>query len=430
MYCDTGGAQMKKWREKIAGLALWKPDLRATAIVAMVLLVLLLVPLVRLSFYAAPWYDDYGFGQITRDLLSVKFSLGSVLKGAMHSMRHHWYAWQGTYSTSFLNTLMPAIWGEEYYFLGPLFLILILPFSAAKLVKALLRDVLKADRGFVITVQSVVAAAVTVLIYSAQDGFYFYVGGMSYVGMHSFLMLLTAAWIKLLAGKGKVISTLLALCTLAGALVVAGGTYTTALQGLLIGGSIFCLGCILRKKRVFLLLPSVLLYVSGFCMNVFAPGNEIRRLALQEMNSQSPKPNALNAIIMSFVEAFRHVAEFSGMITLLILIMLIPVIWQGLKRLQFRFRYPALILAWSFCLYAAGFTPGLYALGSAGLARNLNTVKITWQILLFMNEVYWLGWLQGKLFGTEEFILLGWQCRRKGDISGGALRWRTIWLSF
>ena len=57
----------------------------------------------------------------------------------------------------------------------------------------------------------------------------------------------------------------------------------------------------------------------------------------------------------------------------------------------------AFVAALSFCLYTSGFTPSLYAMGHGGLSRTLNAVKMTWQLLLILNEVYFLGWLQQYL---------------------------------
>lgn len=96
----------------------------------------------------------------------------------------------------------------------------------------------------------------------------------------------------------------------------------------------------------------------------------------------------------SFLEAFRYLWKFTGWMTFAILILLIPVIWQVVKKSDFSFRLPGLVLLGSFCLYATGFTPSLYSLGHAGLSRALNAVRITFQILLVINEVYWMGWLR------------------------------------
>lgn len=368
-----------------------------------------------MAFYAVPWYDDYNFGKYVKNFLEQEYSLKSALEGAVFGAKSEWYAWQGTYAATFFNTLMPEVWGEGYYFLGPLFIILILPASVCVLTKTLVRDVLKADMASCVIVQSVAAAIAVVLIHSPQEGFYWYVGGICYVGAHSFLMLLTAAWIKLLVGKKKISSVILMACTMAGAALVAGFTYMTVLQGLLAGLSIVALGVSLRKRRVLLLLPSVLVYAYGFYKSVIAPGNHVREAALEKAGVVGL--DAVSAVVNSFVEAFRHMAEFTDMMTLLMMILLLPIIWRMVKRINFQFLYPGMLLLWSFCFYATGFTPGLYALNSAGPARTLNAIKLTYQVLLLVNEVYWTGWLYNKLRQTRGVSLLGWQWEKKGECS-------------
>lgn len=152
------------------------------------------------------------------------------------------------------------------------------------------------------------------------------------------------------------------------------------------------LGAILRCRRTWLLLPSLLVYGCGFYMNVSAPGNQVR--AAYYVGWGYPPAEA---VLRSFQEAFLHLGEFSGWITVAVLILLFPIVWHMVGKTKFSYRLPGLVLAASVCLYATGFTPTLYAMGHGGYGRVLNCVKITYQILLVMNEVYWLGWLRGIL---------------------------------
>lgn len=79
--------------------------------------------------------------------------------------------------------------------------------------------------------------------------------------------------------------------------------------------------------------------------------------------------------------------------TLAIVIFMIPIIVNIVTKVNFKFQYPGLVFLWSFCLYAAGFTPTLYTMGHTLLGRATNMVKVTFQILLFMNLIYFIGWI-------------------------------------
>lgn len=383
-----------RWKEKAKNVLCWRPGKWLVAVGAAVFLVLLLIPLLRMALYTAPWYDDYIYCKFVRNFLREEYSLKSALQGAVYSTRTQWYAWAGHFSSTFLMSLEPMVWAEELYFIGPMFLICILVVSVFVLSMVLCRSVLKADAGAAIPFSVIVAAMAVVLIYTAQQGFYWYNGGMHYVGMHSFLMLLVAAWIKLLTKPGKAASVFLVLWTLAGAVLAGGANFVTALQGLLLGISFLALGVLLRKKHTWLLLPSVLLNSYCFYKTVSAPGNNVRSAVFKAAGmGMDPLP----AVGCSFIEAVRHVGEFSGLITLAVMVLVLPFLFQMLKKTEFQFRLPGLVLLWSFCLYATGFTPSLYTMGAAGLSRTLNAVKLTYQILLLINEAYWLGWLGRKL---------------------------------
>ena len=120
------GECLRDMRERLKKLAGWRPGHRVYAVVAAAALLLLLCPLIRLALYSVPWYDDYNYGRFARTAMADAPTLGNALKGAWECIRISWYAWQGTYGSIFFMTLMPGIWGEEYYCIGPIFLILLL----------------------------------------------------------------------------------------------------------------------------------------------------------------------------------------------------------------------------------------------------------------------------------------------------------------
>ena len=288
---------MKGALEKLRKILLWKPGRVLLAVGCCGLLLLALIPLFRLTIYAVPYYDDYNFGRFARAAIEQEQSKWAAISGALDCSRTQWYAWQGTYSSIFFMTLMPAVWGEQYYFLGPVFILLLL---------------------------------------------------------------------------------------------LAGSNFVTALQGLLCLLTILLVSVVVERRRTGLwLLPSTLVYIIGFGMNVAAPGNSVRARSYVGWGY-----GPLESIGRSFLEAVKHIPEYTGPVVLMVMLLLVPMIWQALKSTDYRFRYPGIVLALSFCLYATGYTPSLYSLGHAGLSRTLNAVKITYLMLLFLNEIYWCGWLK------------------------------------
>jgi len=371
---------------------------RVVSYVSLAVLILLLIPLLRISQYSVPWYDDLNYGLPVKNALDAGAGFAGVIKAALECVRVQWYAWQGTYSSIFFMALMPAAWGEKYYFLGPVFLILILTLSVYTLMYVILRNVFDACRYKAVTVSAIMSALCIALVHSSQAGFFWYNGGVHYVGMHSFLLFLAAVCIRLAyAGKTAAkfgymfLGAVLAVC-------VAGSNYVTALQGILVLALIALTVFIFKKSTCYFYIPMILIYLYGFYKNVTAPGNRFRSASYVGWG-YSP----VMSVLRSFQEAFRHIGTFTGLITVVVMILILPVTVQIVRKSRFKFNLPIIVLAGSFCLYATGFTPSLYSLGHAGLGRTLNAVKITYQILLILNEIYLVGWITKRFAGKLRF---------------------------
>lgn len=135
--------------------------------------------------------------------------------------------------------------------------------------------------------------------------------------------------------------------------------------------------------------------------NIAAPGNARRMLFYVNM-----KTTPVEAILRSFQSTFTQLDDFTGWKTAAVLVMLLPVIYHVVSRVDFEFRYPGLVMLWSVCLYATGFTPTLYTMGHIMLGRANNVARITFQILLLVNLFYLMGWLCRYLKKKEKIFSL------------------------
>jgi len=318
----------------------------------------------------------------------------------------------------FFMTLMPAVWGEQYYFLGPVFILLLLLAGSMVFTHVILRKVFRMEQWSSLAIQAVITIAEFMFIYSAQSGFYWYNGGIHYVGMHGFGLLFLSVAICLERAEGRTAKGLLFTASVLLAMITAGSNFVTALQGLLCLLTILLVSVVVERRRTGLwLLPSTLVYIIGFGLNVAAPGNSVRARSYVGWGY-----GPLESIGRSFLEAVKHIPEYTGPVVLMVMLLLVPMIWQAVKSTDYRFRYPGIVLALSFCLYATGYTPSLYSLGHAGLSRTLNAVKITYLLLLFLNEIYWIGWLRQLLEKRAEQTT-GQLTIQKWAIRNGAAAW-------
>lgn len=374
---------MKKVRKKILQVEI---DRRILAVGAVLVLLVLLVPVARIMMYCVPWYDDFGYGKWVKSFWEIRHSVWDAVKGAAASARSSYYAWQGTFSSCFMMSLMPAVWGTDKYVYGLWFILLVMILAIFYMVKVLLADVLKADRWSVLLVQAVVAATCIVLFRSPIDGLFWYNSGVHYTAMHSFGLILIAVLIQLIYTDSPRKRGGLVICSVPLAFFVGGANYVTVLQMVLLVASLLGWGLIFKKKRVLWVIPAGISLSLAAFWNITAPGNNRRMASFTEM-----KMSPWEAIWNSFKSAITYFDDFTGWMTLAVLILLVPVMIQIVTRTAFRFQYPGLVVVWSFCLYAAGFTPTLFTMGHTLLSRATNMAKFTFQLLLFLNVFYLLG---------------------------------------
>lgn len=385
---------MKDRKNVIKEILGWRPSSLVVGIGAVAALFLLLAPLLRIAAYAVPWYDDYMYGGFAQRMMIEEPGLIGALKGAWECAKIQWYAWQGTFSSVFFMTLSPHIWGEKYYGLGSVFLILILVASVFVLMGTLAKKVLHVDGISSLALQAVAAIMVIELTYTTPSALFWFNAGMHYIGMHSFTILYIAGLVCLFAEERirSVKGCLLIFWGMLGALLAGGSNFVTTLQGLVVSISLAAMVFWINREKIWRYVPALIVYGYAFYKNVSAPGNQKRALSYEGWGYPP-----IEAVLRSFLEAFRYLWEFSGWITVVAVILLIPLAWHLVEKSDFSFRLPGLVLFWSFGLYASGFTPGLYALGHAGLSRALNVTKITYQMLLVINLVYWTGWMRRLL---------------------------------
>lgn len=386
--------QAEERKTMVKRILFWRPPLPLLGILAAAALLLLLAPLIRLALYAVPWYDDFNYGGFAKRMMRETPGIIGALKGAWDCAKVQWYAWQGTFSSIFFMALVPLLWGEEYYCIGSIFLILILTASVFVLMGTLAKKILHLGVADFLCVQTVATIMVIELVHTTPSAYYWYNPGIHYIAMHSLVLLFVVALIHLfeverIRSAGGI---LLLLAGMLGALLAGGSNFVTALQGLVLLGSFLLFAFVLDRRKALRYLPVAATYAISFYQCVTAPGNQVRG-AFYEGWGYPP----VEAVLRSFQEAVLHVGKFTGQMTWAVLLLLVPIIWQMVGKSRYSFRLPGLLSLWSVCLYASGFTPSLYALGHPGLSRALNAVRITFQILLVANEVYWIGWLRSKL---------------------------------
>lgn len=360
------------------------------AVLSVILMTLLMLPLIGLAFYSVPYFDDYLHIRFPKSFLLQYGGIDGWFQGVCYAVKSQYYAWQGTYSTQFIVSANPIILGEEYYGYSVIFVILLFVgfsmFSVYRLTRRLLN--MQTTSSWIMAV--VVTVAMFELIYTAQQGVYWFNGAIHYTLMHGIMLLMLTLAIEIFFVKTDIRALLLMILVMLLGVVVAGSNFVTILQCFLALLTICFLGLFLKKKRIWFLLLPVCVYSWCLYKNISAPGNAVRASYFEGYG-------VVESILHSFKSAFLEFWNLSGFIMLVMLLLVIPVIVNAVKKMDFSFRYPGLITIYSICLYATGFTASYYGMGNSGVGRTWIVVKFTLQLLLFVNEIYWVGWITKKL---------------------------------
>ncbi|MCR4618640.1 MAG: hypothetical protein K5669_10730 [Lachnospiraceae bacterium] len=370
------------------------------AIALGVVLIIAIIPLLVHANYMIPWYDDYGYAKYNRSFrLAYGDNLISLMRGVFFQVKESWWSWQGTFSSIFLMALCPIAWGEQYYRFGGMALIILFAVSVVFMMYALCKEMFGIKKTESFCIAFATALLTIEKMYFPGHAFYWYNGGVHYIGIHSFLMLFVGVIVLLSAKKGVLATILQVFFGMILALIVSGGNYVSLLEGAIILVALVLYVVVKYKKRAFRMLPIVAVFIAGFYINATAPGNSVRS-AFFAGSAHGP----VESVLLSFPDGAKMIGKFSDIFLIVILAALIPIIWNGLRESKVRFRFPIIFVIFVCGLYFATYTAPLYGMGSVQQARIWNVCKLMYQLALILSEIYVIGWIhrvvrekQGKL---------------------------------
>ncbi|KTE93906.1 hypothetical protein AT727_02570 [Desulfitobacterium hafniense] len=355
------------------------------------ILLLSIVPLIIISLYSHPSADDFSFGLKTAQAWEENGTLNAVFEAAYKNTKEFYFNWQGTYSGSFILSLQPGIFGEGYYPIGSILLIIFFVTGNLFLFKVLFMDYLYADKWHYLIIASTVILLSLQFMYDPVEGFYWLSGGIPYTGFYALGLFLFGLILSLLHTKKNYIRIGLTLLSAILVATIAGGNYPTALVTAIILFFMMVYLGIKKDKMAFVIGFLTLIAVAGLLISVAAPGNSMRQASV------SYSPSALKAILFSFAYGGYSIANSINLPVLTAFIFLTPFLYGLAKQSPFQFRYPLFVLIWSFCVYSALATPPLYAMGVNLPERLINIIYYSFFLFATGNLLYFLGWLARRL---------------------------------
>ncbi len=367
---------------------------RAVAWLCMLLLLAGVLPMYALSQYNHAFYDDFGFSLLTRDAWRTEGTVPAVLKAAWvntfgnaeGTVRGTYNTWEGTYASSFLSALQPAVFGEGAYWATTVLLLTAFLFSVWFFLSQTLRGVYGMNRGAVTAVFGLLGFVLTQFVPDAAEAFYWYNGGVAYTLLWSAALLGAGLWLRFDRAAGAARRILLYALLLVLTVLVGGAKYSTVLTAALAAVCYTAWAFFHKRSGRWAYLSLTLLLLACFAFSVRAPGNAVRAATL------SGSLGAPKAVLEAVYFGLALVGHSFSLPLLASLALLALLAVPALRQSPFRFAHPVWATLLCLCLFCAQLAPTLYTGNYLGDGRVLDTYFYTLVILLTQLTLYWTGW--------------------------------------
>ena len=384
-----------------------------TAILCVAALLLIVVPMLYISQYVWPSSDDYEFSIFAKEVFVSGGSIFEIVKQAWGVVVEKYLHWQGTYSAIFLMAMQPGIWGDQFYGVGAVIVIVSLLAGLFSLSYVLMVKHGKAKKSVWLAITSLVTFAWLLRLMYTEEAFYWWNGASYYMGFFSWAMIMVAAEFCFYTdwqNYGKVKKSFFYIISALVCLFLGGGSYPAALLFVLTSAGVFVSSIINKKKSVIITGSITAFSLVGLLINVLAPGN------VNHMNNGGIEVGAVEAIFISIRDGLLYIRSWTNSSVIMLFVFLLPFIWQLVKNCPLKFKYPVLATILSGGLYLSEYAPISYAFGGFAPGRMINIYYLNFYLLLLFNVCYWIGWIcrrletkKPELFDKIEKLQQKWQ---------------------
>lgn len=348
-------------------------------------------PILFCSIYAHPLLDDYWYGTATRAAWKASHSFAEVLSAAFATVKDFYLNWSGSYTDVFINSLHGGIFGEQYYWICPVIVLILFLAGTYLLVETIYCKLLSQSRRRAELVFLILITLSLNLMVSPVQSIYWWTSAIYYTGFYGCALILASR--VLLLGEGKIgaFQKTHTMISMACSFLLMGGNLLTILTSVL-AGFLYTISVFMRRKSSrYQILFIELSLLAGFCTNVFSPGVGYRR-------SVNTGMGIFPAVGNSIISGLTSLEEYS---TLIVIILFIPVVFltiYSVRGAEYNFHYPVLFTMLSFGIYAAQWCPSWYSIGTEGEQRALSICHNLYFWFILLNCIYWCGWYE-KRFG-------------------------------
>ena len=320
--------------------------------------IILLLPIVYLTFVNRATGDDYGYGTYTRAAWIGTHSLIEVGKAMCRTVKLYYNSWQGTWFSIALFSIQPEVFHDGAYVIVAVLMLLIWVGSTFCLFRQLLNRMIGLDQWsyLLITVWFLIIGIE--FIPSTRASIFWFNGGAHY--MVPFAMCqMTATWLLKYCTQYKK-STFVGIVIFM--TLLGGSNYQAALLVLIVAFYVVISVWFLKKdKRIFTLCIPILAELAGLVVSAAAPGNRNRAGDAFGFSVSRGFKTILQCFVNGISDIGNYAEERPLVFAGLLFLFVIFIVAFSFCKNAFRFEHPIVLSAMLFCLYSAMQAPAIYA---------------------------------------------------------------------
>ncbi len=369
-------------------MKLSKKTINIIAIVFVVALLISIIPIIAASFYSHPVADDFGFSAKVNHAVKNGGGLFEILSESFQKIKSTYMTWQGTYSAVLIFSLQPAAFSENLYFLTAIVMLTALIASTVFFINTIFKS-LGYNKKYGLIISCIILLLSIHFVINKNEAFFWWNGCSYYTLFYAFSLIYFSILIKLYFAEKTGKKTVLFIISLLLSVLIAGGNYSTALVTTVVLALVLCLLMKKRGRKMWFFLINFIVLLVGFAVNMVAPGNAVRATTV---TATSP----IEAIALSVFYGLIYIAEWTGLAQLAGFLIIAIIAFKLTRNSKMRFKYPLLVFAVSFLIFATQLTPPLYAMSSVGSGRQINIYYYSYYLLMIFNIFYFCGWLNQR----------------------------------
>ena len=352
-------------------------------IAVIVLCICILLPLLIISTYNRASADDYDYAILTHQVVENGGNVFQLIGAAFDTTVKFYNSWQGLYTSAFILSLQPAIFGESYYALSAPIVMLFAFVCMLVSVHILNKHFLKRSALFTVAASLTLLTVLILWLPSATEGLFWFNGAMNYMPFVFLNLLNLCLLLEAYCSEKKVKRyALISVCTLL-SFLISGGNHVTAFANILFLLAITAAMLIWKKRFYWSALPFASAVI-GFLVMYLAPGTAIRQA------SEGNHTQGVGATVLATVNHMRYIlGDWIDLIWLLSLLLITPIAIEFAVKNKEKLskRFPIFPILVSIAVICGMFCVPYLPLGNFGAGRVTNVIWITFMMCSWFNYV-------------------------------------------